>query len=159
MSLKVSAVDQLCKYELLKGGNGAGIETELALKIIHKALGQDHISYTQCGRNCLRKGVHIDHVIIIGKRIQSFLWLWGNRKLWLKIVLDNDAPFFAWSLQLLKPTLSREKCVCLQNLNKILCVLYNKSQSDIYRPSVQKEFKRFFIFGFWPTWKIIQDMI
>ena len=81
MSLKVSAVDQLCKYELLKGGNGAGIETELALKIIHKALGQDHISYTQCGRNCLRKGVHIDHVIIIGKQIQSFLWLWGNRKL------------------------------------------------------------------------------
>ena len=48
----------------------------------------------------------------------------------------------------MKPTLSREKCVCLQNLNKILCVLDNKSQSDIYRQSVQKEFKRFFIFGF-----------
>lgn len=47
-----------------------------------------------------------------------------------------------------KPTLSRKKCVCLQNLNKIICVLYNKSQSDIYRQSVQKEFKRFFIFGF-----------
>ena len=49
---------------------------------------------------------------------------------------------------IVKPTLSREKCVCLQNLNKILCVLDNKSQSDIYRQSVQKEFKRFFIFGF-----------
>ena len=49
---------------------------------------------------------------------------------------------------IMKPTLSREKCVCLQNLNKILCVLDNKSQSDIYRQSVQKEFKRFFIFGF-----------
>ena len=54
--------------------------------------------------------------------------------------IDNDVN--------VKPTLSREKCVCLQNLNKILCVLDNKSQSDIYRQSVQKEFKRFFIFGF-----------
>ena len=51
----------------------------------------------------------------------------------------------AYDNVIVKPTLSREKCVCLQNLNKILCVLDNKSQSDIYRQSVQKEFKRFFI--------------
>ena len=52
MSFKITAVEQLGKHELLEGGNGAGIKAELVLKITHKALWQDHISYTQCGRDC-----------------------------------------------------------------------------------------------------------
>ena len=41
---------------------------------------------------------------------------------------------------IVKPLLSRAKCVCLQNLNKNLCVPYNKSYADTFPQSVQKNF-------------------
>ena len=42
-----------------------------------------------------------------------------------------------------KPLLSRVKCVCLQNLNKKIGVLYKKSDADTFRQSVQKVFSFF----------------
>ena len=44
---------------------------------------------------------------------------------------------------IVKPTLSRVKCVCLQNLNKKIGVLYKKSDADTFRQSVQKVFSFF----------------
>ena len=43
----------------------------------------------------------------------------------------------------MKPLLSRVKCVCLQNLNKKIGVLYKKSDADTFRQSVQKVFSFF----------------
>lgn len=43
----------------------------------------------------------------------------------------------------LKPLLSRVKCVCLQNINKKIGVLYKKSDADTFRQSVQKVFSFF----------------
>ena len=44
---------------------------------------------------------------------------------------------------IMKPLLSRVKCVCLQNLNKKIGVLYKKSDADTFRQSVQKVFSFF----------------
>ena len=44
---------------------------------------------------------------------------------------------------IVKPLLSRVKCVCLQNLNKKIGVLYKKSDADTFRQSVQKVFSFF----------------
>ena len=49
----------------------------------------------------------------------------------------------AWRKVNLKPLLSRVKCVCLQNLNKKIGVLYKKSDADTFRQSVQKVFSFF----------------
>ena len=75
MPFEITAVDQLGKHELLKGRNGTGIEAELFLKFTYKVLGQDHISHAERGRDCFGKGVHVDHVVVVGQREQSILGL------------------------------------------------------------------------------------
>ena len=94
MPFEITAVDQLRKNKLLKGRNGTGIEAELFLKFTYKVLWQDHISHTEGGRDGFGKGVHVDHVVIVGEREQSILGFGGDRKLRLKIILnDVSVPF------------------------------------------------------------------
>ena len=58
--------------------------------------------------------------------------------------IDVDCPLCGKKGKMnLKPLLSRVKCVCLQNLNKKIGVLYKKSDADTFRQSVQKVFSFF----------------
>ncbi len=72
-----------------------------------------------------------------GKRVPGSRSAEGRKSLWVKKFLSKSKKLY------MKPFLSRVKCVCLQNLNKILCVPYNKSYSDTFRQSVQKDFSFF----------------
>ena len=52
VTFKVTAVYELCNNKLLKGWHGAGIESQLFLEELYKSVWENHISYTQGGRNC-----------------------------------------------------------------------------------------------------------
>ena len=80
MPLKITAVNELCNNKLLKGGNGAGVKSELFLKCFNELFGKHHIAHTQGGRNGFREGVKIDYVILFCKRKERFLRLCRYRE-------------------------------------------------------------------------------
>ena len=62
---KITVLKYFCKNELLKGGNGAGIKSQVPIKCFYEIFGKNHVSNTQRGRNRFGKGIEIDDVIVV----------------------------------------------------------------------------------------------
>ena len=91
MPFKITIIDQFCQHILHKGGNGAGIKSQILPKYLGKVLGKHHIANTQRRGNGLGEGIQIDDTVVFGQSKQGLRRLGGNGEFRFKIVL-NDVP-------------------------------------------------------------------
>lgn len=104
---KMPLTDEFRKYELVKDGDGAGVEAHAQLIERDHLRREDQVACADGGRDGFREAIHIDDVSLRLHREERILRLGEKGKLGIEIIFDDHGVTLAGEAQVLGPLRGR----------------------------------------------------
>ena len=101
MPFEMPLTDEFSEYELVKDGDGAGVEAHAQLIERDHLRREDQVACADGGRDGFREAIHIDDVSLRLHREERILWLGEKGKLGIEIIFDDHGVTLTGKAQVL----------------------------------------------------------